>query len=1007
MPLMVIVALLTSGLTIGLDPSPVRADTHAKVTTTVSEVSNRRFANGEPGGLGYKVTYDVTDEVQPLEWLPTARVDAIEHPAAFDGQWADAGFQAAWVSPKGRYQFQPDAFTVESGYLDSYINHDGINLQAGDSADMAVAQLSLDAPLTWDRERGAATGEMEWEVASQVNTVRASYGGAEGEMEVIFARADLVARGGDFDARDASVQLPPLVIDLPKSYGPGVVGSATTAQFAPYLSYITGLEGQVVPQAGKAVFTARTRGYIPEAREYTLPGGAHIREWHIPLNIVISLTRPTDPTGLGILTNLRSGGLVKSHSALGTDSVAVLAGSSVIGAPGLPLEVLSGSGSRSADAQAGSEEQAPPPAASGGGTFLDDMKAAAPIDRTLSQPAALSLGKRSYSFAVDPDLHGSGALGIRTFDHARTGQRFFRLNAVPSVTLNGETIPLERSRLVDLRVVPVQDFIRLGFSGRNDGTAFDQTSTVRARYGRVFRPGVSLEAVYSLGGDRFAFVTAWAMQEAGGNGDGVYTMVEVRSLTDAPARVSALNYMELDPGPLTYNGELQESEFTGPSGVLQTLSGRVFSGATGGGRIVVVRANGIATEFPTSDSGVALTGAPMGLYLTSTNGSTSGYYVGALQSILDDVAAKSSVGPSPIAEPCIDPPIMDATGDADPGFDIERSWFEFDGEELHTTIQVARLDESTLASPASFRTSWRFEHVGYGVRAARDVTGAWTYNLGLHPSSGASWSRIYTATGEIQYGAPGYIRMSHPVDVQLTGTGFLDGELFRDTGAVSYDANGVVDRAEAGAPELAYGKGGDYLIALCPGSTVGTTLELLDASSSSGQYGDAVTLSARLTDAAGDPVSGERVDFELGDLGGMASTDGQGVASFTSALDLRPGEYALDVSFAGTEVLEPSSVTKSFTVEREDSGLELTVEGKGSKRTLSASLFDLDDRGRGVAGRTIEFFADGAPIGSALTQNNGTASFEAPPRYRGGSHGFEAIFEGDAFYLPSSATTRT
>jgi hypothetical protein len=86
--------------------------------------------------------------------------------------------------------------------------------------------------------------------------------------------------------------------------------------------------------------------------------------------------------------------------------------------------------------------------------------------------------------------------------------------------------------------------------------------------------------------------------------------------------------------------------------------------------------------------------------------------------------------------------------------------------------------------------------------------------------------------------------------------------------------------------------------------------------------------------------------------------------------------------------------------------LTLTVTGKGSKASLEAMLRELWS-GAGVAGRPVEFFADGTSIGTATTGNDGGATLRIPPRYQGGHHTFEARFGGDGDYEPSSGSAQT
>lgn len=186
-----------------------------------------------------------------------------------------------------------------------------------------------------------------------------------------------------------------------------------------------------------------------------------------------------------------------------------------------------------------------------------------------------------------------------------------------------------------------------------------------------------------------------------------------------------------------------------------------------------------------------------------------------------------------------------------------------------------------------------------------------------------------------------------------------------------------------------------------------TRLTLTARSASSGQFSDQTLLKARLTDSGGNALGGRELTFKLASEESSrtftATTNRNGVASVTPILEESPGSYRLTVRFRASDHHEASSDGKDFTVEKEDTATELAVEGEGEDRTLTARLSDLDTQERGVEGRTIRFFADGEFIGSNVTDEEGVAILEAPPGYRGGHHEFEARFDGDDFYLGSSA----
>jgi len=177
----------------------------------------------------------------------------------------------------------------------------------------------------------------------------------------------------------------------------------------------------------------------------------------------------------------------------------------------------------------------------------------------------------------------------------------------------------------------------------------------------------------------------------------------------------------------------------------------------------------------------------------------------------------------------------------------------------------------------------------------------------------------------------------------------------------------------------------------------------------SGQYSDETLLRARLTDASGDPLAGRELTFELTGAGSersfAATTDDDGVARVSPTLSEKPGMYQLTVRFAGTDDHLGSADVAVFVVDQEDTALDLTAAGRGKDAALNAHLYDADSAGTGVGDALIEFFADGEPIGSATTGPGGRATLPLPPRYRGGKHSFEAVFDGDDFYRGSTGQT--
>jgi len=186
-----------------------------------------------------------------------------------------------------------------------------------------------------------------------------------------------------------------------------------------------------------------------------------------------------------------------------------------------------------------------------------------------------------------------------------------------------------------------------------------------------------------------------------------------------------------------------------------------------------------------------------------------------------------------------------------------------------------------------------------------------------------------------------------------------------------------------------------------------TSIAFTERSARSGQYSDAVLVEAKLVDGDGTPVRSERITLSIGTSTATVTTDEKGVAWTALSLVDRPGEHSVTAAYAGSHgVYAPSSVSVPFMIGKEDSAMTVTVTGRGRNRSLSATLFDSDTPSAGIAGRSIDFYADGESIGTATTNDSGTARIELTGRYRGGHHVFEARFAGDEYFLASSGTTQ-
>jgi hypothetical protein len=228
-----------------------------------------------------------------------------------------------------------------------------------------------------------------------------------------------------------------------------------------------------------------------------------------------------------------------------------------------------------------------------------------------------------------------------------------------------------------------------------------------------------------------------------------------------------------------------------------------------------------------------------------------------------------------------------------------------------------------------------------------------------------------------------------PVTITIAGTFVVD------------EAGAWIDHDAVASPSgfTTYASGGSGQ------TTAETTTELTSASGTAGQYSDAVTLQARVSDlVSGQGVAGAEVLFELaGDQvsdSWTVTTDPNGLASREVVLDQDPGSYVLTVRFAGAEgVYSPSADVTGFVIDSDDSITTLQVQPTASGNKLVASLSD-DDSSDGLAGRVVTFFDDDVRLGEAITDASGVATFVLSKKYKGYLE-FDAVFGGDRFYRAS------
>jgi hypothetical protein len=189
-----------------------------------------------------------------------------------------------------------------------------------------------------------------------------------------------------------------------------------------------------------------------------------------------------------------------------------------------------------------------------------------------------------------------------------------------------------------------------------------------------------------------------------------------------------------------------------------------------------------------------------------------------------------------------------------------------------------------------------------------------------------------------------------------------------------------------------------------------TTLTLDAGNPSSGQVTDQVTVGATLVNSDGAPLEGQTIDFSIGSAAGTGTTDASGHVAATLTLPGPAGDTTLAASFAGDGLHGSSDDSGAFTVNKEDTALDL-ADAVATKNRPAVAKATLTQDGLGVSGKTIEFFVRESKkggfvwtsIGTAQTDASGVASKEVPVNYVSKTkRAIRATFAGDADFLTST-----
>jgi hypothetical protein len=205
--------------------------------------------------------------------------------------------------------------------------------------------------------------------------------------------------------------------------------------------------------------------------------------------------------------------------------------------------------------------------------------------------------------------------------------------------------------------------------------------------------------------------------------------------------------------------------------------------------------------------------------------------------------------------------------------------------------------------------------------------------------------------------------------------------------------------------------GGNNVTATDTGNVeVGDATSLtLDATPTSGQVTDAVTVGATLLDSDDAPMAGRVVSFSIGTANATGTTDAAGHASANITLTGPAGSKTLSASFAGGPGYGPSEDSRSFTVLKEDTNLSL-ADAVATRNGAAIARATLTQDGVALSGMTVRFFVQETvrkqtvwtSIGTAQTNASGVASLTVPTKYVSkNNRAIRAEFDGNVNYLAS------
>jgi hypothetical protein len=182
-------------------------------------------------------------------------------------------------------------------------------------------------------------------------------------------------------------------------------------------------------------------------------------------------------------------------------------------------------------------------------------------------------------------------------------------------------------------------------------------------------------------------------------------------------------------------------------------------------------------------------------------------------------------------------------------------------------------------------------------------------------------------------------------------------------------------------------------------------LELQQSPAAAG--GMRVPTVAHLTDAAGKPISGAVIEFQIdGVRDGEAATDANGNATWRVSQSPAQGSHKVAAVFGGMPGLLGAQASTQFSVGSTTLAVRMVTDPAQSGERPPVTAHLTDSAGKPVAGGVVQILVDGKRDGEAATNAAGDAAWRIRSDLTPGTHKIEAQFVGLPGLLPATAATQ-